>query len=271
MLQRPRRGIIFDLDECIIHTMKENHYDNVEKELLVLPEYMSARQRMFSMDLKDFGVSRGTGRNNHMWGVTRPHLIEFLKFCRGYFQFIGVWSAAVTPYIDNIVHSVFLDILTPDIVYSRDMVENLSKDDYHKPITRMLNDPRVVGKIDIKEVFFLDDKNDNFRSSPSNGVTIPRYEPYPNYSSIMADDTSLLQFQQWLSKPEVIVSNDIRLLDKSLIFNTPTFSLYSTPIVGIPSISRMKTGYNPLFPPTPGFNTIPLFNITPGYSSVGYT
>ena len=109
---------------------------------------------------------------------------------------------------------------------------------YHKPIMKMLNDPLVKGKIGVEEVFFLDDKADNFISSPGNGITIPRYEPSPNPISIMADDQALLQLQQWLSRPEVMEAPDVRYLDKTHIFTTPTFSMYSTPLFSTTPVLR---------------------------------
>jgi hypothetical protein len=176
---------------------------------------------MYHVELIDYDVPKGTGSSMHMWGVTRPHFKEFLLFARSYFDVIVVWSAATKDYIDSIVEQIFHDIRVPDLVYTRNDIETFSNGEYHKPIEKILSDPRIKDRVDIRRAFFLDDKGDNFITSPGNGITIPEYNPAPRISNLMSDDIALLQFRQWLLKPEIANTQDIRLVSKIPIFITP--------------------------------------------------
>jgi hypothetical protein len=215
------RTLILDLDQCLLQSFTDPRDADLEKALLTNPSYMSLRDRMYHVELHDYNVPKGTGTVLHMWGVTRPHFKEFLLFARSYFDVICVWSAATKDYVNSIVEQIFHDIRVPDLVYTRDDVESFANGEYHKPIAKILADPRIKDRVDIKRTFFLDDKGDNFITSPGNGITIPEYKPAPRISNMMSDDIALLQLRQWLLKPEIANAPDIRLVSKVSIFITP--------------------------------------------------
>lgn len=210
------RGIIFDLDKCVICT----HIDNPELEgqILIDPKLISLRGRFYQIDLPDYNMKKGSGTNLHMWGVSRPHFNEFLIFCKSYFDFICVWSAGEKKYVDEIVDSVFMDIRPPDLVFTRNDLHVHSNGEYDKPIEKMLNHPILAGKATLENTFFVDDKGDNFISSPGNGIIIPEYKPAPTISSLMSDDICLLQLREWLLRPQNRNAKDVRELDKTQIF-----------------------------------------------------
>lgn len=221
------KGIIFDLDECILHTFK-NPDLNLEGEILRDARLAGLRgERYYSCNIIPESQPRGSGVVIKTWGVTRPHFKEFYIFCKTYFDFIGVWTAGLREYGEEIIEQIMHDIRPPDLCFYRDEIEN-TKDGYHKPIQKFISHPSASGRINITNTVFIDNRGANFYSSPGNGVTIPDYEPYPNLSNILSDDICLLQFQQWLMRNEVRNTNDVRTLDKSQIFTTP---LSMSPVV----------------------------------------
>jgi hypothetical protein len=216
-----RRCIIFDLDQCVIQSFFDPNGFPLEKALLVNPNYMSLRDRMFSFDLHNWNSKKGEGNVTHAWGVTRPHFKEFLLFCRSYFDVVCVWTAGDREYGHAVVDKVFSDIREPDLVYTRDDLPPEVRGNYHKPIQKMLADPRIKDRVSIESTIFVDDKWDNFASSPENGIRIPEWKPAPLISNLMSDDIALLQLRQWLLQPDVMRAEDIRKLVKSYIFISP--------------------------------------------------
>lgn len=241
-----RRGIIFDLDECLLHSFR-GALPELETSVLTDPSLIDIRSRYFKTEVSDYKVAKGTGTVYKMWGVTRPHLKEFLLFCKEYFKVIAVWSAASYDYVHQCVDRIFGDIGMPDLVFTWDDIEHLPDGDYYKPITKILNHPSIKDRTDISWSFLLDDKISNFTGNEANGIGIPEYDPAPTISSIRSDDICLIQLRQWLMRPEVISSVDIRVLDKRHIFKTPLGLTPSTmvtelsvkyPTLNIPLFSR---------------------------------
>jgi hypothetical protein len=214
------KGVIFDLDECLLHSVR-NASPELERMVLNDADLMDLRSRYFSVDVIDYKVPKGTGTSIHMWGVMRPHLKEFLLFCRSYFDVVGVWSAGSYDYVHECVDRIFGDLYRPDVIFTWDDIEYLPSGEYYKPLTKILNHPSIKDRVDIGWTFLLDDRDTNFTTQEVNGVHIPQYEPAPSVPSMRSDDLALIQLRQWLSKHEVMTSNDIRTLDKGGIFTTP--------------------------------------------------
>jgi len=57
---------------------------------------------------------------------------------------------------------------------------------------------------------------DTFHYNKDNGILIPPYEP--ELYEIHHEDHAFLQLMGWLSLPEVLNCEDVRLLDKNNIF-----------------------------------------------------
>lgn len=215
------RGIIFDLDNCILSSYFQDTLW-LKNVLSVDSSYMAIRSRLYEITIKDINGVKGDGASMKMWGVKRPHLHEFLLFCFEYFDVVCVWSAGSYDYVHECVERLFGDIKMPDLIFTRDDCEDIpgSGGDYHKPIAKMVSHPAIKGKVSLLDTFFLDDKENNFISSPGNGIVIPEYVPEARPLDLMKDDVSLLELQQWLMKPEVMAAGDVRTLDKTDIFHS---------------------------------------------------
>lgn len=210
-----QHSIVLDIDETLVHT-QETDVKSIGKMMLD-PSYMALRQRIYVLDLSDIGHRRGTGTNIRMWGVTRPHVEEFLAFCFTYFKRVIVWSAGMREYVDELVRFLFRDLPAPDIVYAREQCANIDGL-LEKPLQKMIDDePQLT--ITLSSTLALDDRKSTFdRANPLNGVLIPRYEPGVDTKSMLEDDVALVNLQEWLMKPEVIEAMDVRSLNKSRIF-----------------------------------------------------
>jgi TFIIF-interacting CTD phosphatase-like protein len=170
-------------------------------------------------------------RVSKIWGLHRPHLYEFLRFASEYFDNILVWSAGIRPYVDEITKQIFLEsgLRSPKIVWARDNCFNY-QGLYHKPIAEIINElsqrPYTTFKVDPKWTLVVDDKSHTFMQNPHNGILITPYRPgddRPGKIPLMEDlldrsDTALLQLKQWLEHPEIRDVQDIRTVDKTIIF-----------------------------------------------------
>ena len=214
--------IILDLDETLVHT--SDNMDILKKlGILTNPKLMALRSRIGTVHIDDVLSSRGSGTKSNLWYIKRPYSREFIIFCFAYFRAVLVWSAGVSKYVKAIVKEEFKNIKPPLVIYTRDQcIADPVDGDLYKPLSKLLSEvPGLSKYANIKNTLILDDKAATFRETPDNGVLIPRYSPPFTVSGIMEQDIALLQFREWLLKPDVISSDDVRTLDKSLIFTTP--------------------------------------------------
>jgi len=73
----------------------------------------------------------------------------------------------------------------------------------------------------LENTFIVDDKIHNFENVNSdNGILIPEYSPMSTVDELRSSDDHLLRLMSWLTRPEVIRCKDVRILDKSSIFDT---------------------------------------------------
>ena len=212
-----------DLDECLV-SIQMKAPQTLVGEITVNPRYIDLRNRLIEVYLHDYEGDKGEGLRDYYWGLKRPHLDEFLLFLFSYFRVVFVWSAGQRPYVNAIVEKLFADLPYPYMVMNRDDIEHTSDGNYHKPLSRVMEFDSS-SYINLSNTFFLDNKGDNFVANESNGITIPDYKPPANLDAMMVDDNRLLQLRQWLLRPEVMASKDIRKLDKSRIFVEPLVPL----------------------------------------------
>jgi len=213
--------IVLDLDETLIHTMK-NYQALGQLGLLTDPKHYKLRNRVYSLELYDVFTPDGNGIKSKVWGVTRPNLRKFLIFCFTYFRVVAVWSAGQTKYVHDIVDTIFKDISTPHITFTYPDCKVRDKR-LIKPLSKMYQ--KSCGYMNERNTFVLDDRHDTFTMNPLNGIQIPAYRPNvtltPNIlttSKISNNDQELIKLEKWLSLPEVIESTDIRKLNKAEIF-----------------------------------------------------
>ena len=193
--------IIIDLDQTLIYTQedisltKKDFYDKIS-------------HRIYNIKLDD----------NEIIGIFRPYVQEFLLFCFCYFKVVAVWSAGQKDYVNAMVDILF-PTRKPNIVFTFDDTVEFGED-FIKPIEKLIkHDPFYNKFMNIKNTFILDDYEITAIKNKYNIILIPAYGPNPDLKSILRSEESLLQFKHWLLQPNVVNSKDVRLLDKSNIFN----------------------------------------------------
>ena len=107
-----QHAIILDIDETLVHTCEDmNQFHSLR--IFTDPKMIGLRRRSYVVTLDDVVERRGAGVKTQLWGVTRPHLEEFLIFCFSYYRVVAVWSAGKTKYVQAIVDHIFRDIPEP--------------------------------------------------------------------------------------------------------------------------------------------------------------
>lgn len=202
-----QKTIILDLDETLVHSSED------PRQLLNLSAYkdkrwLELRSRMYRFSLD------GYEKRPTIWGVTRPHLEEFLPFCFGYFEKVCVWSAGIPKYVAKVVEHIFPSGYEPYLVYNRNHCYYAPSGDLFKPI-------EAIGHREIRldNTLFVDDRPTTFYDNPDNGIIIPAYQPEGRIEDYIRDERSLYDLMNWLMRPEVIKAKDVRLLEKRNIFS----------------------------------------------------
>ena len=213
--------IYLDLDQTLISTADEKYGLQHLYRLKILsnPSLMRLRNRIYHVVVEDL-EKPGYGSRYEMWGVTRPHLHNFLSFCFSYFRLVMVYSAGKRQYVESIVDHIFKDLPYPHLVLSHDDIKKDKHGNVIKPLT-VVREANYLTKEYVRptNTLGLDDLQSTYSENKGNGILIPAYEPELNEESLTEDDDNLLKLQRWLMSPEVINCEDLRLLDKSKIFD----------------------------------------------------
>lgn len=207
--------IVLDLDSTLLYTQDEDEDLEILKSLKIMnPRNVSLRNRVYYLSVKD-SVKKGDGESYEFWGVTRPHLKQFLLFCFSYFKVVAVWSAGSSSYVHKVVEHIFKGISKPHIVFTYENCDHI--DGYiYKPLDRIFE---RMKEMNIKNTFALDDTESTFSRNETNGILIPKYEPEFDPASLMEEENSLEKVRHWFQREDVIKSKDIRKLDKDNIFD----------------------------------------------------
>lgn len=211
--------IYLDLDQTLLSTADEKYGLDYLYKLKILsnPSLMYLRNRIYHVVVEDL-EKPGYGSKYEMWGITRPHLHQFLIFCFSYFRLIIVYSAGKRQYVESIVDHIFKDLPYPHLVLSYDDIKKKGEK-VIKPLTAVIEGNDLTKKyVKPTNTLGLDDLQSTYSENKGNGILIPAYEPELNEGALAEDDDSLLKLENWLMSPEVINCKDVRLLDKSKIF-----------------------------------------------------
>lgn len=212
--------IVLDLDETLVHS-NENLFELRSLNVMNDPKLIDLRGRLYELSMDDVVYKKGQGIKTEMWGITRPHVKEFLIACFSYFKVVAVWSAGKKKYVEAIVDYLFRDIKRPHVIYSRDDCEKTTDNILTKPLEKMIKQESGLSKyMSLENTFILDDRRTVFETpNPDNGIQIPAYVPAFNVRSLRTDDIAFKQLMTWLLRSDVINSKDVRDLDKTGIFN----------------------------------------------------
>ena len=84
---------------------------------------------------------------------------------------------------------------------------------------KIYDDPRTKGKLNEKNTFILDDRDDTFSLNPKNGIMIPEFESDMSVEDIADhEDSYFLNLMAWLNTKEVRACSDVRKLNKNRVF-----------------------------------------------------
>lgn len=209
--------IVLDLDSTLVHTQDREESRERLQQIMSDPKLLDLRKRLYNIKIEDIDQP-GSGTLDEFWGITRPHIEEFLIFCFSYFRVVAVWSAGARLYVEAIVDRIFKNLPKPHIVFTKDDIR--PKGTNIKDLELLFSvDPLISKTMNFENTFALDDTPSTFSRNQDNGVLIPKYEPDPQIDSLARDDPALLQFKYWLNQENVISSTDVREIDKSEIFN----------------------------------------------------
>jgi hypothetical protein len=206
-------NLVLDLDECLVRTF--NDVDKL-KSLGIFkdPDLLHLRKRTYRDVIYSLDTP-GEPDITDIWGVTRPHLYEFLLFSSAYFENIFIWSSGKYDYVHAIVKHIFRDLPKPRGVLTNDDCDVYDKDKLYKPLTWLYEKYKDLN-IKPEDTIMLDDFAVNVRSNPQNAIIVPSYAPKMNVKSLCADDTCFYDIMAWLKSEEVLDAEDIRKVKKPL-------------------------------------------------------
>jgi len=224
-MPKTNKTIVLDLDSTLLHTCDDMEiWDSLE--IYTNPRHAKLRSRIYYFDLIDVTEKTGTGSKTVLWGVLRPHVYEFLRFCFDYFENIIVWSAGQKKYVHAICDFLFQDFeKQPIIIFTYEDCE-IGSNYIHKPLSKFQNNGV---SIPINTIYALDDYDATFSKNKDNGLHIPAYEPSFDYNGILEDERSLLNIMYWFTNNDVMNTTDVRKLDKGNCFNEPKIKFESVP------------------------------------------
>ena len=207
-----KKSLVLDIDQCMLHSFIDEPSDRILAEGLSVSNLRN-RRRMIVANVPP----RTSSDERDFCAIKRPYLDDFLRFAAGYFDNIIVWSAGCREYVHELVVHLFKDHRKPDLVLTHDDVVYRDTDvGYHKPL-RVVEDASP-GLIDLSWTLFLDDSVGNFEENPENGLHIPVFAPDAS-KPFHSDDKCLLHLMEWLTRVDVKTCDDVRDLDKSVIFD----------------------------------------------------
>ena len=210
--------IVLDLDETLVHSCEDmSEYTKLNVEHNPELRELSQSNRFYHISLLDDDKNPSSQRSD-LWGITRPHLRQFLTFCFNYFDQVCIWSAGQTNYVETLIKLLLKDIQSPAVIYTNTKCMPRGDGSLQKPLLKLIDENPHLN-LSLEHTFMLDDRRTVFSDcNPSNGILIPVYDPAPDPTSLKSDDRCFQQLIRWLMLPEVIMADDIRMLDKSCIF-----------------------------------------------------
>lgn len=217
-------AVILDLDETCLHTFRKFSTLS-ELEIMTDPKYLDLRERIYMLNIIDL-YNKGDGSTVQMWGIIRPGVVDFLRFCFSYFKIVAVWSAGVEKYVHAAVDFLFTKnkLPRPNIIFSRGeclnegTVENMI---LTKPIKSMIDSSLYLKDLmKMNNTFIIDDRIDYVKYNFQNAIVIPPYDPSPTIESMRNEDHALEKIMSWLLDPKVMFSKDVRKTRKDNIFSS---------------------------------------------------
>jgi hypothetical protein len=205
-------SLIIDLDETAVRTYKS------QEALANLPifsdsKFIALRRRAYKTTIND---PDNTKVVHDIWGVTRPHLREFLAFSTIYFKHIFVWSSAPPRYVSQIVDFIFASLPRHYVLTQKDCGHD-ENGQFFKPLSTIIAKYPNLG-LKMEMMLMIDDLLPNMSRNVDNGIHIRKYKPEPNLKELAEDDLSLLVIKEWLLQYSVISSTNLQKIEKPQTF-----------------------------------------------------
>ena len=213
------KNIVLDIDATLVHTHGEIEDFGMLK-IYSEEDRIKYRRKLYRMKLIDVVTVSGAGVVTVLAGIYRPYLREFLDFCFEYFDNIIIWSAGKKKYVEKMCEIMFpFQEQQPMLIYTYDDCIVGEEDYLKKPLKKIYDDPRTKGKLNEKNTFILDDRDDTFSLNPKNGIMIPEFESDMSVEDIADhEDSYFLNLMAWLNTKEVRACSDVRKLNKNRVF-----------------------------------------------------
>jgi len=194
-------SIIFDLDETLIHSVDINQWSKIHYSI---KNKLEQENLLFEIDSETIGIKR-------------PHLDTFLTFISSNFGHVGVWSAGIKPYIENIVVNIFDK--TPDFAWSRfdcdyKIIYRYNENTFVKPLHQVWDG--FIDGFTEENTFMIEDRIDTVLYNPHNLVKLTPYKPLKN-KSLITEDEELLKL--------ITFFKDIKTFTPVPLLKKPMFSI----------------------------------------------
>lgn len=191
--------IVLDLDSTLIFTMKDSNLSKFERAL----SRSKSDTSNIIYKIPDIHGSM------YAYGVKRPNVNLFLRFCFYYFRGVCVWSAGIKLYVDKIVEELFHDLPRPYIVFDRSDCWVDENGDYYKPLEEMC---KLIPEMNLSNTIILDDNPDTIKANVDNGMIVPPYQVTAKTESIEAEDRTFFNLMWYFMMDDVINCEDVRSL-----------------------------------------------------------
>ena len=225
--EKKRRCIMLDLDATLIHTATKDKYSGIFSEAATI---QGLRDRIYHMFIDDVMSNtddgfHGEGQRSEYWGIERPGLKEFLKWCFSFFDVVGVWSAGQKPYVRAICKKIFVGkgIKSPHIVWTYNECEFQGEGKAMlKDLNKMVESPegKKLG-MSLSNIVLVDDRMASYNATPNNGILIPPFSPEMFLPSsgklegLAETEDSLIKLGHWFANSGYFYTSDVRAIDKS--------------------------------------------------------
>lgn len=216
--------LVLDMDHTLLST-----YDDFSllqnSGIKTLPEDVDIRSRLYVLEIKEYNGKKGSGKTTKWWGLLRPGLREFLIYAFSKFKHVVLWSAGEYDYVHAACRKMFTYLRNPDLILTREDCEYDRDGNPTKPLTKLINHPKLSRNFDLSKIVIVDDRDYTFLPNPQNGILIPEYSPEEwsermgidgKKTAMRMEDYRLEQLINWF---ENLKTCDVRTVDKTRIFS----------------------------------------------------
>lgn len=211
--------IVWDLDDTLVHTifLTNEQANTLEKD----PTYNFLKGRSVIrriVDIRDdFEIGRGDIANALI--IFRPGAKEIVEYCLDNFKHVTFWSAGHKRYVRTVIR---LLVDPGHRSYTNNQLRVLTRQDCNEiKGNNVLKDLYSKG-FDLSKSVIVDDNKSTYRNNDRNAIPIESYNPEIKREHIEYEDPTLYQLLDWLKRTDLKSAPDVRLIDKTNIYQNNT-------------------------------------------------